>query len=251
MVGRVSALRSLAVAMAVLFFAATLLQLADQLNLVYQPPNIPDSANLVDRITALIPYHRDEWPIYFGANFPLALGFAVLVGLGFVLAARITRADDRRPVLLWTLVSAGVLGAVGQLVLIGAFKASIDVPYCDCGFKDQEIVSQIWSEMVVQSAVQWLIYGASLLAAGGLVVAGQVFGGRQMPTTWAWLSYLNAALLAVAVLFGYANVRGDLATWVTALVVGILIPGWALWLGLGYGREEHAEADLSSSPAPD
>ncbi|HLX34120.1 MAG TPA: hypothetical protein VKR30_02640 [Candidatus Limnocylindrales bacterium] len=226
--------RTFAFATAGLLIVATLFQLVDQLNLIYQPPAIPEGANLVDRVLALIPYRQQDWPIFLGANLFAGLGFLAVVGLALALAGQVGRSDDRRNLLLWTLASAGLVGLVGQLVLLGAVNASIAIPYCDCGFKNEEIVSQVWAEMVVQSAVQWLIWGASLLAAGGLVISGRLFAGRTMSLAWGWWSYLTAALLVVTVVLAYASVGGDLSTWLTLAATGIAVPAWAIWLGLRF-----------------
>jgi hypothetical protein len=224
-------LRSMAYLTAVVFVLATLFQLVDQLNLIHQPPSIPESANLVERVTAQIPYREAEWPIFAAAGLLLALGFVVLIGLAFALAARIARSDDRRLVLLWMLAAAGTLGAVGQVILVGAVRASVDIPYCDCGFKDQEIVSQVWAEMVVQGGASLLTDVATLLAACGVVVAAAVFGARGMTRGWVALSYLLALLLVVAVVVGYAGIADDVNGWLTALATGILVPVWAILLG--------------------
>jgi hypothetical protein len=40
-----------------------------------------------------------------------------------------------------------------------------------------------------------------------------------------------AALLVITVLVRYAGIAGDLNGWLTALVTGILVPVWAIWLG--------------------
>jgi len=249
-VARGSALRWLAYGLAASFFVATLLQLADQLNLIYQPPTIPDSANLVDRVTALIPYRQQVWPLFAAANGLFALGFLVLIGLGIVLAARAGVSGDRRHLLIWLIATAGVVGAIGQLVLVGAVKASIDIPYCDCGFKDQEIVSQVWAEMVVQSAVQVLIYAAGLLAAGGLVVAGTAVAELALPPTWRLLSYVAAIMLVVSVALGWADVGGDASTWLTAAVTGLLIPIWAIWLGRSVPAVVARPADVATTESP-
>ena len=231
-----------ALALGVLFFVATLFQLADQLNLVHQPPAIPDSANLVDRVTALIPFRHDEWPIFFLGNALICLGFLALVGLGLGLATRVGRGHDRRQLLQWAAVSAGLIGAVAQLVVIGASKAAIDIPYCDCGFKDTEIVSQVWAEMVAGSAAQWLIYAASLLSAAVVVVGARAFGDRVMPSSWTLLSYVTAIALVATVILGFVDAPGDLASWVTALVTGILVPLWALWIWRSFPAGEPATA---------
>src|SRR5204863_5423010 len=132
----------------------------------------------VDRVLGAIPYRHDIWPIFFTENLLIALGFMALGILGLALAGHVAVADQRRPLLGGALVTAGVLGAAGQLVLVGSVKASIDIPYCDCGFKEQEIVSQVWALMVTQGASEWLVNGAVLLAAIGIAVAGILFAAR-------------------------------------------------------------------------
>src|SRR5262249_54512374 len=163
-------------------------------------------------------------PVYFATNVLFALGFIALVGLGLALAARIARSDDRRTVLQWTLLTAGLIGAIGQLVLVGAVKASIDIPYCACGFKNEEIVSHVWAEMVVQSAAQLLIDTAGLLAAAGIVVAALAFAGRAMPAAWAWLSYLLAVVVVLTAVFDFVGTLGDLNDWLLTLLTLVLIP---------------------------
>lgn len=234
MSGGGNALRNLAAAVGGLFLAATAFQLLDQLNLIYQPPVIPETANLVESVTARIPYRQDVWPLFLAANGLFALGFIALGGLGIVLARRAGRADDRGAVLLWTLTAAGTLGAVGQIVLVGAVKTSVDIPYCDCGFMNEEIVSQVWALMVVQGAAQMLVQVGSVFAAAGVVVAALVFAGRGMPASWAWLSYGTAAVVVVAASLGVADVLGDVVQWLTVAVTGVLVPAWAIWLAVRF-----------------
>lgn len=224
--------RRAAIAVAALFFVATLFQLVDRLNLVATPPNLPD-ANLVQRIEAAGPYRHTIWPIFFATNFLFGVGFAALAGLGIGLAARRPGGEIGRLVLVWFIGLAGILGAVAFLARVGAVQASIDIPYCDCGFKDQEIVSQVWAEMVVDGAVLWLINGASVLAALGAVLAGRLFGGREMPAAWTTLSYLTAILIALAVVLGLIG-QGDPSEWLTIALTGVVIPAWALWLALRF-----------------
>jgi MFS family permease len=239
-----SVARGFAWGLAVFFFGATLFQLVDQLDLVAQPPNIPESANLVDRVLASIPYQQDIWPIFFAANLLIGLGFLCVVGLGFGLAAEIPHDDDRRGLLAMAFVAAGIIGAAGQLLLIGAVKAKIDIPYCDCGFKDQEIVSQVWAEMVTGSAQQWLLNGATLLAALGIVVGGRLFGsGGPLSERWRWLSYAIAVLVVVTSVLGILDLADDLQNVISLALTGILIPIWAIWLARGTGRIRAARAD--------
>jgi hypothetical protein len=235
-------LRSVAFGLAGLFFLATLLRLADRLNLVASPADLPASANLVDRVLGSIAYRHDVWPLFFGANILLALGFVAIALLGWLLAARIGLGDDRRALLLGTFAVAGLLGAAGQLILVGSVKASIDVPYCDCGFKQEEVVSQVWALMVSQSASDWLLNGALLIGAGGFVIAASMFGGAEMPDAWAWLSLGIAAVALVALVLGFLDVAGDVPDWLIALASGILIPAWAIWLGRRFPAAGQAAA---------
>jgi len=220
--------------LAVFFFGATLFQLADQLNFVAQPPNVSEAANLVDRVLASIPYQQGIWPIYFAANLLIGLGFLCVVGLGFGLAAEVAHGDDRRGLLAMAFVSACIIGVAGQLLLIGAVKARIDIPYCDCGFKEQEIVSQVWAEMVTMSAQQWLLNGATLLAALGIVVAARMFGpSAALGERWRWLSYAIAVLVVLTAILGILDLDDGAQNVLTLALTGILIPIWAIWLARG------------------
>ena len=134
------------------------------------------------------------------------------------------RSDDRRYLLLWTLVMAGVIGAIAQTMLIGAVKASIDIPYCDCGFKEQEIVSQVWAEMVVQGAAAVMIYAAALLAAAGLVFAGILFGSL-LPRAGSSCPSVLPRSSSSPVIIGWADVAGDLDGWRRSRDHGLGDPG--------------------------
>jgi hypothetical protein len=231
-------LRGIGIAVGVVFVVAALLRLVDQLNLVTKRPVLPASANLVDKVLGSITYRHDVWPVFFGSNILIAIGFAGIAAVGWLLATRMQLADDRRALVLGTFVTGGILGAVGQLLLVGAVKATIDLPYCDCGFKEQEVVSQVWALMVAQSAADWLVNGALLLAAGGLVVAAGRFGGREMPESWSWLSLAIAVLLLAQLVLAFVD-AGDLGEWLLLLTVGVLVPVWSIWLGLRFtGRDQ-------------
>ena len=225
-------IRGLAWAVAVLFVAATVLQLVDQLNLVAQPPDLPDSTNLVDRILGQIPYSQAIWPVFFSANLLIGLGFLVVTALGFALMGA-TADPDRRVILGASLIAGGILGAAGQALVIGSVKVAIDIPYCDCGFKEQEVVSQAWALMVSRGASDMLVSGAGLLAAIGIAAAGNAFRER-LGDRWTVVSWLVAAVLVLYVLVGFFGVSDDLLTALSILVPGILIPIWAIWLGIGF-----------------
>jgi hypothetical protein len=246
-VGGRSTLRILAAAVGLLFLAGTVFQLLDQFDLVAKPPPGLDAANLVDRRLALAPYRQAIWPVFLLENGLVALGFLALAGVGIALSRRASRADDRGAVLLWTLVTAGLLGGVGQLVLLGGVKATIDIAYCDCGFKEQEVVSQIWAQMVVEGAGQFVVQVASLFAAAGVVVAARLYGGRSMPDGWALLSYLLAALVVLTAILAFVGLDSlfDVTQWLTILLTGVLIPAWALWLAARFSDRELAAIEAA------
>lgn len=237
-----SVIRGLAWGLAGVFVVATVLQLADQLNLFFQPPSLPESSNLVDRVLGSIDYRHNVWPIFFGGHLLIGLGFMIMSGLGLALAARMNAGDERKAILAGSFVTAALLGSAGELILIGSVKASIDIPYCDCGFKEQEIVSQVWALMVTQGASDWLVNGALVLAAIGVALAGTVFGGRPMSRWWTWLSGTISAVLLLLLIIGFADLSEDLGTALTHLLTGILIPIWSIWLGLGFASGRPAES---------
>ena len=237
-----SALRILAAAVGVLFLIGTVFQLLDQFDVIAQPPPGLDAANLVDRRLALQPYREAIWPVFLLENGLIGLGFLALTGVGIALSRRIPRTEDGGTVLLWTLVTAGLLGGVGQLILLGGTKATIDIAYCDCGFKEQEVVSQIWAQMVVESAGQFVVQIAALFAAAGLVVAARSFGRRSMPDGWALLSYVAAAIVVITAILAFVGLDSlfDVTQWLTTLITGLLIPVWALWLAARFREPEMA-----------
>jgi hypothetical protein len=240
-----TALRTIGLAIAVAFVLAAVFQLLDRLNVVAQPPDPPESANLVERVEAFFPYRRSIWPVFFASNAFLGLGFLLIVPLGYVLAARIALNDVRRSLLLSTFVPAGIIGAVAQAMLLGGVKATIDIPYCDCGFKNEEIVSQVWAGMLSQGAATMILDTAALVAAAALVVAARTLAGRAMPATWGWLSYVTAALLVLIVIVPFVELGPpELADWLSLAGIGIFVPIWAAWLGLRF-----ADPDERAAPA--
>jgi hypothetical protein len=71
-------MRRLSIGIGVAFFVAAILRLVDQLNLVATPPTLPETTNLVDRVLGTITYRNDIWPVFFGTNVLIAIGFAAL-----------------------------------------------------------------------------------------------------------------------------------------------------------------------------
>ena len=240
-------LRWLAWSVGVLFLIGTALQLVDFLNLYATPPP-PAPLNMVEQRLAVRDYRIAIWPIFALGNFAFALGFIALTGLGLALASMLGSGDSQRIVLLTSLGVAGVLGAVGQFMVIGAAQVTIDLAYCDCGFKDTEIVSQIWGQMLIEGAATWLINAASVLAAIGIVGADVAFR-RRMPAAWDIVSWLTAIGLIATVVVGFISVEGDLPFYLQVIVAGVLVPIWTIWLGASLRADPEPDAEAGTAVA--
>src|SRR5262249_38270183 len=162
------------------------LQLVDMLNLYATPP-AGTPANMVEGRLAAQDYREAIWPIFALGNLAFAVGFVALVGLGLALGAALTRRHPQRISIQTGFAVGGILGAVGQLMIIGAAQVTVDQAYCDCGFKNEEIVSQIWGQMLIEGSSRWLIYGAGVLAAIGIIAVDAAFR-RRMPAAWSIVS---------------------------------------------------------------
>jgi hypothetical protein len=118
---------------------------------------------------------------------------------------------------------------------------TIDIAYCDCGFKETEVVSQIWAQMLADGASRWLVNGAAVLAAIGILAVDASFRGR-MPAAWDIVSWLTAtALIAVVLVPRFSLGPEELTLRLQVVVSGLLVPIWAIWLGLSLSPRGAAE----------
>jgi hypothetical protein len=235
------AVRWLAWSVGVLFLIGTALQLVDILNLYATPPDT-GAANMVEQRLAVQGYRVAIWPIYFLNNLSFAIAFVALAGLGVALAALLAPPDARRIAIIVSLGVGGILGAAGQLILIGATQVTIDISYCDCGFKETEIVSQIWGQMLLEGAKNWLVNAAGILAALGILAVDAAFRAR-LAAAWSIVSWVTAIALIATVLVGVLQVGGDLGLYLLVIVSGVLVPLWTIWLGASIGRPSESAAD--------
>ena len=241
--------RWLAWSVGILFLIGTALQLVDFLNLYATPPAVPDSLNMVERRLAIQDYRVAIWPIFAVGNLSFGVAFVALVGLGLALVSWLASGDPRRIAIITSLGVGGILGAVAQFVLVGAASATIDTAYCDCGFKETEIVSQIWAQMVVEGATTWLLNGAAVFAAIGILAVDASFRGR-MPAAWSIVSWLTAIGLIATVVIGVFQLGEDLGMYLLLVVSGVLVPIWSIWLGASPIVEPAVEAGASAEAGP-
>ena len=241
--------RWLAWSVGITFLIGTALQLVDIQNLYATPPAVPDTLNMVERRLAIQDYRVAIWPIFFLGNLSFGVGFVALAGLGLALASGLARGTARRIAITASFVVGGVLGAVAQLVVIGAAQATVDIAYCDCGFKETEIVSQIWAQMVVEGASNWLLNGAAVLAAIGVLAVDASFR-RRMPAAWSIVSWLTAIGLVATVVVGVLQLGEDLGLYLFLVVSGVLVPIWSIWLGASLRGAPAVEPEAGSEAGP-
>ena len=237
--------RWLAWTVGVLFLIGTALQLVDTLNLYVTPPDT-GAASMVQQRLASQDYRVAIWPIFALNNLSFGIAFVAISALGFALAAVLATGDTRRITLVTTLGIGGVLGAVGQLILLGATQVTIDIAYCDCGFKETEIVAQIWAQMLANGATDALVAAASVLAGIGIFAVASTFR-RDMPGAWEIWSWVTATALIVGVavrLFSLGN--EDLGSILFVIISGVLVPVWAMWLGWSFRPDDAGEATLAT-----
>jgi hypothetical protein len=222
--------RWLAWSVGILFLIGTVLQLVDFLNLYATPPDTSNAGTMVEQRLASQDYRVAIWPIFFLSNLSFGVAFVALAGLGPGLASWLASSDPRRIIIPTSLGIAGVLGAVAQLIVIGAAQVTVDIAYCDCGFKETEIVSQIWGQMLVEGASNWLLNGALVLAGIGVLAVDSSLRDR-MPPAWDIVSWLTAIVSIAAVVVGVLRLGEELGLYLLLFVSGVLVPIWAIWLG--------------------
>lgn len=241
--------RWLAWSVGILFLLGTAFRLVDVLNLYATPPELSGPLNMVEHRLAIQEYRVAIWPIFFLSNLSFGVAFVAIAGLGLALASWLASGDSRRIYIITSLGVAGVLGAVAQLILVGAIQVTIDLAYCDCGFKETEIVSQIWAQMLAEGASNWLFNGALVLAAIGVLAVNAAFRGR-MPAAWDIVSWLTAIGTIASVVVGVFHLGEDLGLYLLFAVSGVLVPIWTIWLGFSL-RIEPDSGPVASAEAFD
>jgi hypothetical protein len=237
--------RWLAWTVGALFLIGTALQLVDTLNLYVTPPDTGASSMVAQRLASQ-DYRIAIWPVFALNNLSFGIAFVAITGLGLALAALLATGDTRRIAIMTTVGIAGILGAVGQLILLGATQVTIDIAYCDCGFKETEIVAQIWAQMLANGASQALVDAASILAAIGIFVIASTFR-RDMPGAWEIWSWVTATALIVGFFVRFLSLGNeDLGLILFVVVSGVLVPVWAFWLGWSFRGGHAAEGSLAA-----
>ena len=218
---------------AIAFILGTALTYVDRLNLVATPPQLPESQNLVDRMLGLADYRQAIWPVFLWTNLLFAIGFVASVAF----VANVAAAWGGLPTFLALAITGGVIAAIASIIPLGAVNASVWQLYCDCGFKETEIVAGVWAQQVAESVGFWLGRGGSIILAIALIALVREGGALVSSTLRLW-TYLTALALVVVPLLGITEITGDPAIeqWISLLTGAVLVPVWAIWLGRSIDR---------------
>ena len=214
---------------AISFIAGTALTYMDRLNLFATPPNLPDSANMIDRAIGNAAYREAIWPVFLWTNLAFAIGFVAAAVFAWAVAAR-SRVAGGLPVFTALVTVGGIISAIAAVMYIGSVNGAVWQLYCDCGFKQTEIVAGIWAGTVMQDTSDWLSRFAGVVLGLGLVALVREGSGLLSPTLRMW-TYLSAiALAATAVLSTIGGSVGQSSDLLSTLTGVILIPVFAVWL---------------------
>ena len=219
------------------FVLATLLQLVDELNLVATPPELPETSNMVDRALGSVEYRQSIWPVFLWTNLLFAAGFIAAVAFAAAVASRV----DGTPTFRSLATTGGIIGAIASIIPIGAVNGAVWLQYCDCGFKETEIVSQQWAGMVALDIADWFNRVASVVLGIALIALVREAGRFITPLLRTFTYLVAAALLAVPILATIARV-GEITQLLAAITGLILIPVWAVWLARSIDRAPDAVA---------
>lgn len=199
------------------------------LNLELISPRPEGTGDFASDFVAVFEWERTLWPMEFAGTVLFAVGFVALGMLGPLLAKLFDPADSRASIVSSSLLLAGGLGAASQLLWIGGRAETIRGELCECDFLAEEIMSRLVAQDVAGAVQTWLVNGAALAAAVGLILAAPIGVRAGMPAAWAMVSYAVAALaVVVAVLAAFGAYPFDLIA--TALASAVLLPAWAIWL---------------------
>jgi len=134
------------------------------------------------------------------------------------------------PIFVGLATTGGIMGAVASIIPIGAADARVWLGYCDCGFKDTEIVSQVWAQMIANDIGNWLNRVSSVVLAVALVALIREARAVISPRLRLW-TYVTAGVLLVVALLTTVQRLDPLATDVLTVLAGVVfVPVWAVLL---------------------
>jgi hypothetical protein len=213
-------------------------------------PQFPDSADLPTRLLGSIDARQASWPFDFVSALLFGVAFAAIALLGRLLTSVGPSGDGGSNLVGSALFGGGLLGLASQLIHIGSQQVAIDTPYCDCGFKVQETISQYWGLTLIQGAESWLINGAIVFLAIGIALASTALAVVVRSPGWRSVSWLTALVAIISVVLSGLELGGDVDQLLIAVLGGILLPLWAVLLARGIGRAARADGETLIGEPP-
>jgi hypothetical protein len=210
---------------------ATLFRIGDNLNVFATPPDLSGASNLADRVLASIPYRQAIWPVFLAWNGLFAIGFLLLIPLAALLARGLGSASA--PVRAGTtlIATGGIIGAIGQVAILGAVDAVVAVPYCDCTSKEMEVVAKASAQDLIEGAGGWLNDLGLILIAIGLLWLARVLIARLGRSPFAPMVWVAAAAILLFVVFDRFVQVDTLPDLIGIATFGVILPLWAFGLG--------------------
>jgi hypothetical protein len=225
------------------FALSAVLLLVDALHLTAPEPSFPEGAALPDRILAILQNQSQRFPVVLLASLVAIVAFSTLAALGPVLRRAFGSAHDPRGnLVVGTLALGGAIGVIGQLIYIGGQAVASDATYCECAFRDPQLIARGGVLDLVSSINSWMTWGTiAFFAVGLFAVASHPQAASLVPRGWVVLTWILAALMTVVAIIGAGfpplaqslkwDVDPNLVTGVPSLVVLlILVPWWSFWL---------------------
>ena len=217
------------------FALASALVLVDRFHLLGEPPPGLDNLNLVDRMVALAPFRQSIWPVFLWTNLLFAVGYVAAVAFAAVIAAASGRGRDLATFRA-LVATGGIVGAIASIIPIGAVQGTVWQQYCDCGFKETEVVAGLWAQIVAEDVGSWLNRAGSIILAVALFALARDARGLLSPTLRTWTQITALALIVWPVLATIELIDPAFEEWIALGAGAVLVPVWAVWLGRSVDR---------------
>jgi hypothetical protein len=235
-VGSDRLVRRLSRALVVLAIITAIVNIAISYGLIVPFPTIPDGTSLVDRMGLLRASDTRLLPLIMIGSLASMGVFLIAAMLGVALR-RYASGLGWRDAMAMLLVVGGILGITAQALNIGVANAAT-FGFCDCGFRNEELIAQDYALSVGWAAQNWLNLTALTILSVGVALAGRLIA---ISSTWRLISYAISALILVAVAlrmiaaFVFVPVFDpfQVSDVLVALGAGILVPIWAILLSRG------------------
>jgi hypothetical protein len=236
---------------AVALFAAGVITALLQFDITASPPRKTAPNDLLEGTLAFFQNESDRWPQEITSLILFTVGFLALIGLVALLRNAVGRDDPW--MLLGTLaigVGAGI-GAVSELLYLGAKQVGIDPHYCDCARAAEQIIGRGQTLDMLDGAQRWLLVGTLALAGAGLLLIWRATGGRgPFSPTWRGLTLVLALVMVVGMITTAADVD-VLSDVVTGVAAAILTPIWAVTTARGLPAASSSSGVVGSMVDPD